>query len=170
MIAGDTVAITLAVAEYQAPTWALTWALSGPAVLSVSSVDNGADHDLNLTAVQTAALGEGLYQWRLRATDGTEVRTIARGTLTVEADLALHTAGDATPFEYAMRTALRSSLSGSIDANMADFMIDGRRVIEIPLAERVKLLSWVESRIAVMEGAGFGSAVRMGFRSVMAGT
>ena len=165
--AGDTVAVTLSFSDYPAPTWSLSWALAGPSTLTKASTANGSSHDLDLTTVDTAALLAGLYQSRLRATDGTNVRTIDRGALTVSGDLGTLADGDATPWEVAALAALEASISGSIDQNMADFMIDGRRVMEIPLAERLKLIPILESRIAAKSGDGFGVAVQFGFRSAV---
>jgi hypothetical protein len=165
--AGDTVAVTLSVSDYEAPTWSLSWALAGPSVLTKASTANGTGHDLDLTAVETAALAAGLYQWRLRATAGAVVRTIATGVLTVTADLGTLSDGDATPWEVTALAALEASIAGSIDQNMADFMIDGRRVMEIPLAERLKLIPLFESRIAAKSGEGFGAAVEWSFRSAV---
>jgi hypothetical protein len=165
--AGDTVAVTLSLSTYDAPTWSLSWALAGPSTLTKASTANGSSHDLDLSAVETAALLAGLYQWRLRATDGTSVVTLATGVLTVTADLGTLADGDATPWEVAALAALEASISGSIDQNMADFMIDGRRVMEIPLAERLKLIPILESRIAAKSGDGFGAAVEWSFRSAV---
>jgi hypothetical protein len=168
IIAGDTVRVTLSIGSYAAPEWSLSWSLAGADTLSVESADNGSGHDLTLTAIETASLGAGLYQWRVRATDGSEVLTVQTGVLTVTADLSQLSGGDATPWEATALTVLQSSIAGSVEQNMAEFQIDGRRVTEIPLAERLKLLAWLESRIAARSGDAFGTPVRYSFQSATA--
>ena len=154
IIAGDTVLMTLSFSDYLAPTWDLSLSLAGPDTLTVASVDNSTGHDLSVTALQSAALGAGLYQWRVRATDGTEVRTIETGVLTVTADLAALAPGDATPIEVRHLALVELAIQGTLEGQARMTMINNRQLQTFGLDELYKLRSQLLRAIARLENGG----------------
>lgn len=81
--------------DYPATDWNLTFAMRGASNLSVSGAANGDDFDVVLTAVQTAALGPGPYQWFAKVTQisSGDVAVAESGNLSVLADLTNTTVG-----------------------------------------------------------------------------
>lgn len=162
IISGDTVAITLTVSEYDAPTWALTWALAGVDVTTVASADNGAAHDLDLSATASSALGAGLYQWSVRASDGTTATTVQTGVLTVIADLATMPAGEMVPWEVTQLAAVEAALSGTLSGEMRRMMIDGRQLETFGLDELWTMRSTLQRAVARLANGGQLPAIQVG--------
>ena len=165
--AGDSYAITLSLTEYPAPTWALSYAIAGPSVQSWTSTASGDVHLLTLTAAETAALGAGTYQFRVRATRSGDVVTVQTGVQTVVADI-----GRAAPSEYvswAQRTlaVVEAALSNTLTGEMKMYMIWGRQVQTFTPDELFKARARLKAEIAQTQTRTFGVPVRfdvMGMR------
>lgn len=171
--AGDTVGVTLSLSDYPAPTWSLNWALAGVDVLDKDSTDNtddGTSHDLDLTAVETAALGAGNYSWRLRVTDGTTVRTYSSGILLVQADLGEMAAGEALSYEETTLSIIEAALTNTLTSEMKSYLVQSggsmQQVGMIPPLELLRIRDDFKARIAVQRGEGFGAPIRFGYRGL----
>lgn len=88
LTAGDTWSWTDSLADYEAPTWQVVYHLRGPQLITLTSVDDGADHDFDVPAATTGAYKPGTYDWAARVNDGTTFSTIATGRVTVLANFA----------------------------------------------------------------------------------
>lgn len=88
LTAGDTWSWTDSLADYEAPTWQVVYYLRGPQQITLTSADDGADHEFDIAASTTATYKPGSYDWAARVDDGTTFTTIATGRVTVLANFA----------------------------------------------------------------------------------
>lgn len=88
LVAGDTWSWTDSLADYQAPTWQVVYHFRGPQIITLTSADDGSDHDFDVTAATTGAYKPGTYDWSARVDDGTDFVTVATGRVTVQANFA----------------------------------------------------------------------------------
>lgn len=109
--AGDSYAITLSLTDYPAPTWALSYDIAGPSVQSWTSTASGDAHLLPLPAADTATLGAGTYQFRVRATRSGDVVTVQSGVQTVVADLGRAAPGELASYWEQLKTAAETALT-----------------------------------------------------------
>ena len=167
--AGDTAGVTLALADYPAPTWNARWALAGTDVGSFASTDNadGTSHDFDLTTTQTTALPAGAYRWSLRVTDGTNVITVGTGSLTVLPDFGGISSDDEIAYCERMLLLCREARANILSGEVKMMMIDGRQTMFLTLAEVAKEEAHWITRKSALTGDGFGAAIRFGFRSVL---
>ena len=156
--AGDTVAVTLTLADYPAPTWSLRWALAGtdaPAdPFDSTDASDGVSHDFDLTTVDTAALSAGLYRWSIRATDGTTVTTVTTGTLSVLADIGSVTADREIERCERMLAAIRTAKENIVTGEIATMMVDGRQTVFQRLADLERLDAQYERQLARLQTGG----------------
>jgi hypothetical protein len=158
---GDSYAITLSLAEYPAPTWALSFALAGVDVLSVSSTASGTSHLLTLTAAQTTALGAGLYQFRVRATSGSTVETVTTGICTVAADIGALAAGEGVSYWQCLKTAAEAALLTLVDSGAPQMvMINGRQTMFRSPDDLRRLISECNAQLAALSARTFGTPIR----------
>jgi len=167
IIAGDSVAFTLSYADYQAPTWSVTWALAGVSSKAVASTADGTDHAISLTNTETAALGAGTYQWRTRVTDGTTVTTVETGTLVVSPDIGEALPGDLVSFYEKTIPVLQAALTNTLSGEMKMYMIAGRQVMTFSPKELQAMLDDYTARVAVARGDAFGAAIRFNYRGAV---
>lgn len=133
---GTTVTYRRSLPDYPANQgWQLTVYLAGKSILNVAAVANGPDHDVTLTATQTAALAAGVYTWVERVVKGTEKYDVARAVVTVLADLAAATAGSLQSFEEKTLAVLEAAISGQLTDRVRSYQIFGRAVEKIPMDE-----------------------------------
>jgi hypothetical protein len=158
--AGDSLAVTLSLTDYPAPTWSVSLALAGPSIVSTASVASGTSHALTLTTVQTAALDPGLYQYRLRATSSTEAITYESGTLTVAQDLATAAAGDLTSYAEQMLAVCRTARQNVLTGEMKPYMVGGRQVQLHTLDEIAREEARWQSRVNIERSGTFGTPAR----------
>lgn len=155
--AGDSLAVTLSLTDYPAPTWSVSLSLAGPSIASTTSVASGTSHALTLTSTQTAALDAGLYQYALRATSGTSAETFQKGTLTVAQDLATATAGQLTSYAEQMLTICRTARQNLLTGEMKTYMIGGRQVQLHTLDEVAREEARWQSRVNIERSGTFGT-------------
>ena len=154
-VAGDTLRFTISVADYPAPTWDLTfYAESGAGSFSQASVDDGTSHSFTIPASTTAGIATGRYFWRIRATDGTIVETVADLEGWIEAHV-----NPAAPGNRDMRSQARKLLDAvqatlenrATDGQLA-MSIAGRSISRIPLKELLEWEQQLKAQVAVEEG------------------
>lgn len=157
-MAGDSVAVTLAYPDYPAPTWVLSLALAGPNTVSTVSTPNGTAHDLALTAAQTSALGAGLYQWRVRATSGAVATTLTTGTITVVADLATLSPGQAVSYWQTLKESAQSALVSLMDGGAVQMAtILGRQTMFRSPKECLAVIAQCDAQITAAQSRTFGT-------------
>jgi hypothetical protein len=161
LIAGDSYAITLSLSDYPAPTWALSLSLAGLSVLSVTSTANGTAHDLTLTAVQTAALEAGSYQFRLRANAGSTVTTVQSGVLSVTADVGALAPGEGVSYWETLKAAAESALLTLMQGGGVQMAtILGRQTMFRSPADCQRVIAQCEARILAARARTFGTPIR----------
>jgi hypothetical protein len=151
----------LTLSDYPAPTWSLSLALAGVDTLTVTSTPNGAAHALSFTAGQTAALGAGVYQYRVRATDGTTVTTIQSNVTTVVADLGTLVPGEIresywATLKKAAEDALVMLMAGGA-VQMATIM--GRQTMFRSPTDCLKVIATCEARLLASQSGTFGTPI-----------
>lgn len=157
--AGDSYAITLSLSDYPATAgWSLSYALAGAAVLTVTSTASGANHLLTLTAAQTASLGAGLYQHRVRAAQGSTVETVTTGTCTVVADIGALAAGEGVSYWQCLKDAAQDALTTILNGGAVQMVaIAGRQTMFRSPTDCLKVIAYCDQRLAAeRRGSGFG--------------
>jgi hypothetical protein len=157
--AGDSYAITLSLSDYPATAgWSLSYALAGAAVLTVTSTASGATHLLTLTAAQTASLGAGLYQYRVRAAQGSTVETVTTGTCTVVADIGALAAGEGVSYWQCLKDAAEEALKAMMaNGGVQMVMINGRQTMFNTPDRLMKIIATCDQRLAAeRRGNAFG--------------
>lgn len=166
--AGVTFDHTLKLNQYEAPTWALSVLLRGPAAIDISSQASGQDHQLLVDATTTAAWPAGEYVYSVRAIANGAVMEVEGGQITILPDLAAIAAGTDT------RTHAQTALA-SIEAVLAKratqdqqrYTINNRELWRTPLGDLLKLRDYYRAEVrrekAAQRGALFGRQVKVVF-------
>jgi hypothetical protein len=146
--AGDSVAITLSLSDYPAPTWSVSLALAGVDTLTVTSAASGTDHAIAITAGQTSALGAGAYQYRVRAINGATVETIETGVVTVAADIGALAAGEGVSYWVGLKKAAEDALIMLMNGGAVQMStIMGRQTMFRSPADCMKVIAACEARL-----------------------
>lgn len=161
MTAGDTVRLTLTVADASAADGGvLTFAMAGAVVITpITGTANGTDWDVTIPSTVTESLSAGTYQWRCRLVEESVTRTVQTGVTTVVADLAALSAGDALSWEEKALPVVEAALNGTIEGEMKMFMIGGRQVMTFSLKELMTLRGQLQAAIAGKRGTTFGTPI-----------
>ena len=160
--AGDSYAITLSLSDYPATAgWSLSYALAGAAVLTVTSTASGANHLLTLTAAQTATLGDGLYQYRVRAAQGSTVETVTTGTCTVVADVGALAAGEGVSYWQCLKDAAQDALLAMVTGGGVQMVaIAGRQTMFRSPDDLRRLIAECNTHLNAARYQTFGTPVR----------
>lgn len=142
IIAGDSLSFTVAGGDALASDgWTASLALrraSGDGI-DLESEANGDDHAFVVDAADTAEWQAGRYWYDLRVTDGTLVRTIARGQLDVEASLADVEQVDRRSHVERTLEAIEALLANRATLDQQRYRIGDRELERMRLDE---LLTW----------------------------
>lgn len=152
--AGTSLRVLRCLSDYPAGTWTLTYHFIGSAAsLSKAATASGSDHLLALTAVETAALTAGLYQWQARATDGSEVLTVEEGQITIRANFA--TAGSSDQRTEARKTydAIVAVLLGRASRVEEEYTVKGRQLRLTPIKDLIALRNFFGGIVKAEERA-----------------
>lgn len=162
LIAGDSYTITLSLADYPASAgWALSLAIAGVSVDTWTSAASGDAHVLTLPAAETAALGAGTYQYRVRATNAGVVETLETGTLAVEADIGAATAGELASYWEALKTAAQTALTTLMDGGGVQMVtILGRQTMFRSPQDCLRIIAHCEARLTAERYRTFGTPIR----------
>jgi len=118
-----------------------------------------------LTATATGGLLPGVYSVQEIMTSVSGDKYLAAETqVEVEPNIATATAGSMQSWYEKTLAVLQSSISGQVSADVQMYVIGTRTVAKIPLPEKLKLMSWCESKIAAFKNkGGFGAEVQVQF-------
>lgn len=167
--AGDTWKWTRNAGDHTpAAGWTLKYALHnvtsivGGAALKLQIVatanPNGSDHDVLVTAANTAALIPGNWKWIAFVVKAAERYVIDNGVLFVEPDLDAAAAGSQQSHNEKMLAAIQSVLQGRAVSDIESYQIAGRAVSKMPVAELLKLESAFIARVKQERNpGGFGT-------------
>lgn len=159
LTAGDSYRLTLSPSDYPATAgWSLSLAVAGVDVKTWSSVASGTSHVLTLSAAETAALGAGTYQYRIRASKIGTAETIETGTLSVEADIGAAAPGERASYWEQLKTAAQTALTTLMSGGAVQMVtILGRQTMFRSPQDCLNVIAQCERRIAAEKrGAMFG--------------
>ncbi len=159
--AGDTLSLLISLANFPAPTWSLTLTLiipggSGAPITIGPSTPNGSNHSLAVPATTTAGWVAGSYACQCKATDGTNVATVDRGTTTILPALAANV--DPRTHEEKCLAAVTAVIEGRIDDPITEYRIGEREAKRIPMFELLKLRAYYQVAVRRQKG---GSPFRL---------
>ena len=150
--AGETVQWQRAFADYPSTDgWTVRYYFAGPDVFQAAADSSTGAYVVTLTAVETADLLPGIYNWRAYAEQGAgdalERRFLAEGAINVVANFV--TAQDADLAEDVVTTlaAIESVLAGRITADIQAYTIAGRAVTKIPISELMQMRGIYAARV-----------------------
>ena len=137
---GDTWQWTKVYADYPtSESWALSYALTGPATVAAISASISGDHyAVSLAAATTAAYTPGTYQWRAFLTKASERHQVGAGVFVLQPDLAVKT-GDQRSHAVKMLTLIESALEGRILTQEEEYSLSGRSMKKLTIPELQKL-------------------------------
>lgn len=143
--AGDTLAFSASFDETVTPGngWSLTYSIRGEFNLSADGVDDSTGNGWIVTfpASKTAVIDEGLYEFIGRVTDGTKIKTMESGFVTVQSNIETAAAGSRLNHVQRMINAINDALEGRITDDVQNFSIAGRSLVHIPVMELYDLRS-----------------------------
>jgi len=147
--AGDTTTWQKTIADYPASAgWVLSYRLiNAQAVITITATASGDDHLVNIPAATTAAYTAGVYTWVAYVSQGADRYTLAKGSVTVQPDLAAKTAGfEARSTAQKALDDLRAALLGwlSTSGHVQEYEIAGRRM-------RFATAADIQARIGIAE-------------------
>lgn len=157
--AGTTVSYRRSLPDFPADDgWALALYLAGAGTLNVAGAPNGADFDVTLAAAATAPLPPGAYTWIERVSKAGEVYDVARGAVTVLADVATAAPGALQSWEERTLTVVQAAIDGQLTSGMASYQIGNRAVSKIPMKDLLQLR--VQLKAAIDRKARGGASRR----------
>lgn len=157
--AGDSYTLTLTYGDYPASSgWALAFAVAGVSVDTWTSSASGDAHVITIPAADTATLGAGTYQYRVRATKAGTVETLETGTLAVEADIGAAAPGELASYWEQLKTAAQTALSTLMSGGAVQMVtILGRQTMFRSPQDCLNVIAQCERMIAAEKrGSVFG--------------
>jgi hypothetical protein len=160
---GDSVTWAETLADYPAPTWALTYyfaqAAETPIPLLCSA--NGTEHVLSMSATHTALMNYGAWKWTSRATSGTASVVVGSGHFTIIPD-------PTKPYDHRSHAekaleAITATLEGRLTESVTEYTIDGVMCKHMTHEELLKL--YTSYKAMVRRGLG-----KPGVRGIPAST
>lgn len=123
--------------DYPAATWTLTFALIGPATLSVGTgwtiaAEAGGTWLVQVAKATTAGYTAGRYQWRAYVTNGSERYQLAAGWIVLDANAAVLTSDQRTHAQKMLAyidAALEARANGDVFAE--SYSIGGRSIAKM---------------------------------------
>lgn len=159
LVAGDSYDFTLSESSYPATAgWSLQLSLAGADRLDKTSSASGDAHRFVLTPTETAALTAGQYKARLRAVKdaGATAETFRTAIVAVEADLGTALPGEQQSYAERMLAICRTARESILAGESKMFMIDGRQMQFLSLAELAKEEAhWRRELSAERRGSSF---------------
>ncbi|RTL04199.1 MAG: hypothetical protein EKK62_16795 [Acidimicrobiia bacterium] len=142
----------------------MSYAFRGASTLDTAAAEvsqSGTTVTVTIAASRTADLTPGTYYWTALATgSGTyagRVHTAGSGVCEVTRNLSIAAEGDALTWEERTLSVVEAALTGKVTDDMASYMIAGRQVVTIPLAELRSLRSSLKRTIARQRGRPFAA-------------
>jgi hypothetical protein len=167
--AGSTVEYLKTVPDCPAGPWSLKVILAGPSTLTVNATAQNSSFLVTFTAAATAGLCAGVYQYVERVTDGTIVKDVERGIVTVTPNLETAGDGDLQSWDEKTLAVIEAKLQGRLGAGIDEYVIGSRQVKYIPSLELMKLRDKLVARIEAKKTPGqAGRSVEVRFRPTTA--
>jgi hypothetical protein len=168
--AGTTVEYTRTTSDYPADQgWTLTLMIRGAAILDKLAVAVGADHKVTLTATDTSALTEGVYQYVEQVTHVTlgTFNLADPQAVEVTPNFATAEAGDLLDIAVKTLKIIRDILSGKID-DLKRYEIGGRSAELFTHDELIRAEDYWRRRVDSLKPGQRGK-IDSGVRAVITG-
>jgi hypothetical protein len=165
LYAGGTAKWTKLVADYPSTDgWTLTYSFRGPTALAdVVAAANGNGYLATITAVNSAPLTEGTYNWTAAVAKAGEVYIVARGVFTVVA----FTGAAVVSHEEKALAAINGAIEGRVTSDMKSYTIGGRSVTKMDPAELLKFKAIYERKVWHLQNPGhIGIPVHVSFTPI----
>lgn len=148
--AGDFLTWIKALSDYPATAgWTLVYTLiNASAKISITTAASGADFLVSVPAATTAAYTAGTYQWMARVTKGTEIYTVATGTLDILPNLSALTVYDGRTHATIMLAAIEAAFEGRASSTQLEMEINGRRIKNFSPEEMIRWRSFYKTEVA----------------------
>lgn len=154
-VAGTTVKWTSTFGDYPAPTWSAMLHLAGSTVPApIAATPSGASHAFAIAASISSKFGPGTYRYEIRVTSGGETYVAESGVVEVARNIASATAGSELSRAQAWLPILDAAIEGRLGADVQDYMIAGRMVKKIPIAELLQIRAWCVNMIEQEKAPG----------------
>lgn len=143
---GNTVIFEEVFSDYPPSSWAATFYLSknGTAAANAVATESGSIYTFTLSAVTTAALAPGVYDYAIYVTSGSERTTAKTGKLSVTANLA---ASQTPSFAQAQVTLLQTVLEGFNATDKQSVSFNGQSFTRANVDQYRKELVYWEARV-----------------------
>ncbi|SAL03141.1 hypothetical protein AWB77_06718 [Caballeronia fortuita] len=166
--AGVTFDCTLKLNRYQAPDWALSVLLRGPAAIDISSQADGQDHHLVADAATTAEWIAGDYVYAIHAINGGTVLEIEGGQIAILPSLAAIAPGtDVRTHAQIALANIEAVLAKRSTQDQERYTINNRELWRTPLGDLLKLRDYYRAEVRrekqAQRGALFGRQVKAVF-------
>lgn len=137
------------------PTWTLSYAIRGAAVLTLTATQSGSGWTTTMTKTQSATLTPGNYYWQAYATNGSSRVTIGSGKLVVKPNLSIQPAGfdGRSQVEIdlaAVQAAMRAIISGGA---VQKYVIANRQIEKMAMADLITLESQLKYAVKLEQKA-----------------
>lgn len=164
IFAGDTELYTRRFADYPASAgWGYKLYVAGASVFNIAGAPNGDDFDVTILSTDTVALVAGSYRYIERVKKSTEEHTVGQGVIDVLLNLATASAGQAQSHEELTLTVIEAALSGRMTSDVQSYMIAGRSVVKIPIAELMQMKGYYRAIIERQRTGEIGRTVEVTF-------
>lgn len=145
---------------YQAPSWALSLLLRGPASIDLQAVADGANHRLQATGGVTETWAPGLYNYAIRATRGGEVVELQRGQLEIMPDLAAMAPGsDVRSAAQIALEAIEAVISKRATMDQERYRINNRELYRTPIKDLIALRDMYRGEVRRERAAACGKSL-----------
>ncbi len=148
--AGDFLTWSQSLSDYPANAgWSLAYTLINAAQkLTLTASASGADHLISVAAATTASYAAGTYSWMARVTKGTEIYTIASGSMVILPNLAALTTYDGRSHAKTMLEAIEAAFEGRASSTQLEMELNGRRIRSYSLKELIEWRSFYAAEVA----------------------
>lgn len=160
-----------ALPDYPAPDWTMTAVLRGPGQINLTATAVERGHQFKVLAADSATWQPGEYWWSIRASKTGSTVEVAKGQLTVLADLAAVSAPyDGRTQNQIALEAINAVLGKRATRDQERYTINNRELWRTPIADLLKLRAFyavqVKRECQRLKGhATFGRAVAVRFSS-----
>jgi hypothetical protein len=160
--AGSDFSARVLLPERPAPLWTVTAFLRGVISIDILSIPDGAAHMLEADASETTTWLPGRYWYELRATDGSDTLTVARGELTVRHDMALQGAGyDGRSHARRVLDAIEAVIEGRATKDQQSYTINNRQLALTPIKDLLMLRDRYRAELRQKRGKGYGRRIKV---------
>ena len=139
-VAGDSVAWKRNISGFYAPEWTLHYTLrSDNQIINLTSVADGTDHLINISAATSITYKAGRYYWAAYVTNAIGERlTLTSGYLEIKPDPSTADIFDSRSHCKKTLDAIEATIEGRATADQLEYSIAGRTLKRTPIEQLLK--------------------------------